>query len=253
MPCLNEEKSIVSALLDVLAAFDDYNLNGEVVVVNDGSTDASLSLINQIHNTDARVRVIDKARREGVGAAFWDGVQAAQKDFIVMIPGDNENQLAEVLNYYSLVHMVDIIVPFIHNVEVRKISRRFISGLYRLIINLSFGTSLNYTNGTVVYNKDALLFVGLRSRGFFFQTELLITLLRWGFLYAEVPQSLRPRKSGKSTALAPMSILGLMGSFLRLFCDVHIRRIEGRSRQGRSRQMSSLPDGSVTGRRASKC
>ena len=66
----------------------------------------------------------------------------------------------------------------------------------------------------------------LRSSGFFYQTELLIKLLRRGFLYAEVPQFLNKRKSGKSKALTFRSFVEILKSFVQLIVDVHILRVE---------------------------
>ena len=162
-----------------------------------------------------------------------------------MMPGDNENNASEVLSYYGLVREVDILVPFIHNLEVRDIRRRFISSAYRLIINISFGTQLNYTNGTVIYNKAAVLSVELVSTGFFYQTELLIKLIRRGFLYAEVPQFLGVRYGGKSSALTMYSFLNLSWSFIQLAWNIHILRSEG----VRSWAASSFPPNTCTRRK----
>ena len=47
MPALNEEQSILHAIDDTLAAFDHYRVEGEIVVVNDGSTDKTPTLIGE--------------------------------------------------------------------------------------------------------------------------------------------------------------------------------------------------------------
>ena len=227
MPCLDEVNNIRSAINDALKELDDGNIVGEVIVINDGSTDDSISIIKEKASTDKRVRVINKEKTEGIGKGFWTGVNVSKYEFVVLIPGDNENSPSEVLSFYHLVNDVDVVIPFILNAEVRSISRRFISSLYRLIINISFGTTLNYTNGIVIYNKAALQSVALRSSGFFYQTELLIKLLRRGFLYAEVPQFLSKRKGGKSKALTLRSFFELLVSFIRLIVDVQILGVEG--------------------------
>ena len=229
MPCLNEEDNLAAAVQDALKALYDKGVEGEVIVVNDGSTDKSQVIVEEIALSDPRVQVLNRKKRGGIGQAFWDGAAIAAYPFVVMIPGDNENETSEVLSYYDLVHRVDIVVPFIHNVEVRDIRRRLISSLYRFIINFSFGTLLNYTNGTVVYNTKALRTITLRSTGFFYQTELLVKLIRKGFLYAEVPQFLGTRGGGKSTALTLKSFYSIFWSFIRLLIDVRILRTEGNS------------------------
>ena len=216
----------------------------EIIVVNDGSTDDTLAVIKKLVIVDRRVLILNKETNEGIGRGFWDGVKKARNPFVVMVPGDGENDIFEILSYYFLVQHVDIVVPYIHNADIRRVGRRVVSSLYRLIINLSFGTSLNYTNGTVIYNRDALSTVKLNSSGFFYQTELLIKLIRQGFLYAEVPHSLNERKGGRSTALTFRSLCSLVRSFFVLFFRIHIRRVEGASRQ-----FDNFPTGTATHRK----
>ncbi len=105
---------------------------------------------------DSRIRLIEHDAPKGIGAPFWVGVQAACHQFVTMFPGDNENDPVDALTYFHLTRDVDIIVPFIHNAEVRSIMRRVVSSLYRFIINISFGMNLNYTNGTVIYNTSVI-------------------------------------------------------------------------------------------------
>ena len=60
MPCLNEESSIRSAVLDSLQAFDQNDITGEVIVVNDGSNDGSQSIVEQMISTDSRIKILNK-------------------------------------------------------------------------------------------------------------------------------------------------------------------------------------------------
>ena len=228
MPCFNESENIQIAIRRTSEALMANGIESEIIVVDDGSVDDSRDLIEEMLGVVPNLRHISRRKNGGIGAAFRDGVMTAAYDYVVMIPGDNENDVSEVLAYFDLVDKVDMVIPFVQNTEVRHIFRRFISASYRLIVNLSFGTNLNYTNGTIIYNKDALMSVKLSTSGFFFQTELLIKLLRLGFLYAEVPQILGERVAGRSTALTYRSFVDLVGAFCRLFFHIHLLRIEGR-------------------------
>jgi hypothetical protein len=144
-----------------------------------------------------------------------------------MFPGDNENDPDDALTYFHLAEQVDIIVPFIYNIEIRSRFRRVVSSLYRFIINVSFGMNLNYTNGTVIYNCAILEDIHLESKGFFYQAELLIKLIRRGYLYAETPHFLADRRSGKTKALTLRSMRDVMAAYLRLAFEVHILRSSG--------------------------
>ena len=227
MPCLNEQDNVAAAIQRTLAAFERHGIEGEIVVINDGSTDNTKGAVRALTERHLNVRLIEHPHPMGIGFSFWDGVQNARNDFVTMFPGDDENDPDDALLYYYLTRDVDIVVPFIHNVEVRSIWRRVISSLYRFIINMSFGMNLNYTNGTVVYNRAILDSVTLKSRGFLYQAELLIKLIRAGYLYAETPHFLSRRGSGKTKALTLKSLLQVTRGYFRLIWEIHVLRRTG--------------------------
>ena len=234
VPCYNEEENILRTLGDISAGVSDFPEVIEIVVVDDGSTDLTHKLACEFEAKNLSVRVIRRVENGGIGAAFWEGVSHAQGDLTVMIPGDGENDIREVLRFFDLTTSVDLVIPYIYNADVRSIKRRIVSALYRFIVNFSFGTSFGYTNGTVLYRTGVLQSLDLSSFGFFYQTEILVKLIRRGFLYAEVPHMLGARSKGDSKALTLKSLVTLFLSFLRLFCQIHILRIESREKYAQS-------------------
>jgi glycosyltransferase involved in cell wall biosynthesis len=223
MPALNEERNIRAAMSNVLAAFDDLHVDGELVVINDGSKDRTSALIAEMQAQDARVRVVEHPKRCGVGASFWDGVSQARGQFVCMLPGDNENDPWEILRYARLLEHVDILVPFVFNKQVRSIFRNTLSFVYRFIINTTFLVYFNYTNGTVLYRKKLLEELDFHSESFFFQTDILIRLVKRGYLFAEVPYRLNARAHGVSKAVTFPSLLQVMKGYIRLVRDIHFR------------------------------
>lgn len=221
MPALNEEKNIEAAVLSSLRAMDDLKIQGEVIVVNDGSTDQTGPLTERLMREEGRVRMLRHEKPEGIGASFWDGVGAARSTIVTMFPGDNENDPYEALRYFDLLRHVDMVIPFIYNKGARGLRRKVISFLYRTIINVTFGMNLNYTNGTVLYRKAILSDIRLQSMGFLYQTEILVKTIRRGYLFAEVPCSLGKRASGSSKALTLRSLINVMKSYLQLLKSAH--------------------------------
>jgi len=224
MPALNEENNISQALASTLAAFDEFKLDGEIVAINDGSTDKTPQVISKLMQQDKRIRLINHAKPCGIGASFWDGVDAASKDIVVMLPGDNENNPSEIFRYCGLLKHVDLVVPFIFNKQARSIFRNILSFLYRFIINTTFSVNFNYTNGTILYRRSALKELEYRSSGFFFQTDILIRTVKKGYLFAEVPYRLGLRKSGVSKAVSFPSFLKVVKGYLRLVKDQYFSK-----------------------------
>ena len=224
MPALNEGRNIEAAMKNALEAFDNSGISGELVVINDGSTDATRALAEKAAAADARVRLLNHKTPQGIGASFWDGVDNASGDIVVLLPGDNENDPWEIFRYSRLLEHVDVVIPFLYNREVRSLFRNALSFSYRFIINTSFLVYFNYTNGTVLYRKSILKELPYRSTGFFFQTDILIRLVKSGYLFAEVPYRLGQRKSGVSKAVSFPSLLQVIKGYSRLVKDQYLKK-----------------------------
>jgi len=220
MPALNEERNISAAMANTLRAFDDCSLKGELVVINDGSRDRTPDLVRELASRDPRVKLLDHPAPRGIGASFWDGVEAAGGAAVVMLPGDNENDPWEIFRYYPLLTHVDIVIPFVFNKQARSLFRNALSFFYRFIINTSFLVNFNYTNGTVIYRRSMLRGLKHHSTGFFFQTDILVRSVKEGYLFAEVPYRLGARSSGVSKAVSFPSFLQVVKGYLRLMKDM---------------------------------
>jgi len=225
MPALNEERNISDAIQSTLDALDFLKIKGEIIVVNDGSTDNTQALIQKkIEQYPGLVGVIRHDFSKGIGASFWEGVDCAGGNAIVMLPGDNENDPVETLRYYRLLDHVDIIIPFLFNREIRPFFRNALSLIFRLIINSTFLVNFNYTNGTILYRKSLLKELDHRSDNFFFQTDMLIRLVKKGYLFAEVPYKLGMRKGGVSKAVSFPSFCQVIRSYIRLVKDYYFSK-----------------------------
>jgi dolichol-phosphate mannosyltransferase len=222
MPALNEEKNIIAAVDNTLKAFDDYRIEGEIVVINDGSTDSTGSLVSGRILQDKRIRIITHDKPRGIGTCFWEGAVEAKYEVVSVFPGDNENDPWETLRYLDLLEHVDIVIPFVFNREVRPPFRNFLSFVYRTIVNTTFLVNFNYTNGTVLYRKIILDDLTHQSAGFFYQTENLIRLVKRGYLFAEVPYRLGTRRSGISKAVSFPSFLKVCKGYLKLVKSLHL-------------------------------
>lgn len=235
VPALNEEKSIELAISNCLRAMDDFGISGEVLVVNDGSRDRTSEIMHAYAAKDPRVRVVDHEKPRGIGASFWEGVDNGRGEYIIMLPGDNENDPWEILQYHGLLNSVDMVIPFVFNKETRSIFRNALSFLYRFIINTTFLVYFNYTNGTVIYRRAVLRELEFRSSGFFFQTDMLIRLAKKGYLFAEVPYRLGVRKGSVSKAVSFPSLMRVIKGYLKLVRDCYVtRRVRSGEHHGES-------------------
>jgi glycosyltransferase involved in cell wall biosynthesis len=82
MPCLNEAETIGACIAKALNYFAEHNVRGEIIVADNGSTDGSQGLAEQLG-----ARVIHVSRR-GYGAALIAGIEASHGEYIIM--GDSD-------------------------------------------------------------------------------------------------------------------------------------------------------------------
>ncbi len=221
MPALNEQDNVGLAISNSLRAFEDLGINGEIIVINDGSTDRTGDIVEEFVREDKRVTMVEHSKPMGIGASFWDGVRHATGECLCMLPGDNENDPWDILRYVPLLKHVDIVIPFVFNKEVRSVFRNILSFVYRTIINTTFLVNFNYTNGTVIYRKSLLDGLDFQSSGFFFQTDILIRTTKQDYLFAEVPVKLGRRPKGVSKALSFPSLIQVVRGYFQLLRNIY--------------------------------
>lgn len=223
VPALDEEANLPSCVDNIVASLGRVGVSGELIIINDGSSDKTGNLAEKCSFRHPFIRVIHHAFPQGIGASFWEGVQKARGEIVVMIPGDGENDAAEILQYLPLMEEVDIVIPFVSDPEVRTRKRRLLSYLYRRIINATSGLPVRNVTGTVMYRKAILKDISLKSRGFFYQSELLIKTAALGYLYKEVPYFLKRRIGGTSKSTTLKSLMDIVRSYLSVMIDIHFR------------------------------
>lgn len=221
VPALNEEKNLRRTIENLTHVLQEKVALWEIILVNDGSSDNTGNLANQIAQSEPRITVIHHDRRMGLGACWKDGVHTATKDAVVWFPGDGENDPYELVKYLFLLEYVDLVIPYITNPEVRSWYRRFLSKAFLWVINLSFGTMLAYITGNVLYRRQVFDVIKPESDGFFTLTECPIKAVHAGFTYAQVPVRLGQRMHGHSTILSPSSIANIMKEYLRLLSSIY--------------------------------
>ena len=218
---LNEEENIVPTITDALTALRDFGVDGEIVFIDDGSRDRTGEAVRAAFGDEPRVRRYRHETPHGVGASFWEGVDLAGGDVVGWVPGDNEVDTWELLRYFSLLEHVDLVIPFIFNTRARSWFRRTLSSVYRFIINTTFRTNFNYTNGPILYRRSLLRRLPYRSSSFFFQTDALMRLTRAGYMFAEVPFIVARREHGSSKAVSFPSLWKVIKGYLRLVRDFY--------------------------------
>ncbi|MBP7653080.1 D-glycero-beta-D-manno-heptose 1-phosphate adenylyltransferase [Candidatus Dependentiae bacterium] len=225
IPALNEELNIETSASGLINCLEKHQIKWELILIDDGSSDKTYSIMEIIKkNYPDKIKLIRHKKNKGLGYSVREGIQLSKFEAFTWFPADGENDPEELIKYIFMLNYVDIIIPFAVNTGVRSVFRRVLSSIYLMIINISFGTMFNYTNGNIIYKKKILDKLDLKSNSFFFQTETLIKAVRLnsGVLFSEVPIELKERKGGKTKALRLNNIIKVGVDYLRLAFYIHI-------------------------------
>jgi len=224
IPARNEEGNLKACVQTVVTALDEVSDDHEILIVNDGSTDGTGVLADRLASEVPGVRVIHNPIGSGFAEAFRRGVQAAAKEYVALIPGDNEIQPISVRAIFEAVGKADIVVPVTANQEDRPWLRRRMSRGFTGMVNLLFGFNLRYFQGPCVYRAAAIRAMPVRTRGFAFLTEMLVRSLAAGHRAVEVPMYIQARQFGTSSAVSAGNIVTALQTLVRLVWVVHVRR-----------------------------
>jgi glycosyltransferase involved in cell wall biosynthesis len=193
IPCLNEAESIGQCVTAAQRVLDEHGLEGEVVVVDNGSDDGSGVLARL-----AGARVIDEPRR-GYGSAYLAGFAAARGDYIVMIDADLTYDFEEIPHF---VHELDLGAELVMGNRMQAVEPGAMSTLSRIgnpllsgFLNLLFRTPIRDAHcGMRALRRDVLPMLALQATGMELASEMVIRAARGGLEIRELPIALHQRE-----------------------------------------------------------
>jgi len=225
IPALNEEANIEAAVREAVRALGDRFSDYELLLFDDGSTDRTSAIMDRLATEDPRhVRVTHNERSNNLGGVFRQGVQIARMEYLLMVPGDNENPGHALQPLFDALGKADIVIPYPTNSEVRGAARHLVSRAYVALLNALFAQGIRYYNGTVIHRTENLKAITIETSSFAYQTEILLKLLSLGKSYIEVPIKIEPPKSGRrSRALRWKNCVEVGKTLGRLVRDLRLR------------------------------
>ena len=194
IPCLNEADGIAGVVTEARAALEDAGIHGEVLVVDNGSEDASATLARE-----AGATVIEELRR-GYGSAYLAGLAAAQGRYIVMADADGTYPLDRIGDFVDRLRGgADIVIGsrFKGTIERGAMPwpNRFIGNpLLTGMLNVLFRSRVSDAHcGLRALRRDAIPTLKLSALGMEFASEMVIKAGKQRLQIDEVPIAYRVR------------------------------------------------------------
>ena len=199
LPAFNDEKSIAALVTDALEMLPALSEDFEVLVVNDGSSDGTQAVLEELASRFTTVRVIQHPHNQGYGAALRTGFTNAGKDLIFYTDGDGQYDVCELAFLYPLM------TPAVSVVNGYKIKRsdirtRIVIGkLYNWFARVLFSLPIRDVDCDFrLMRRQAVQQLDLVSSSGMICVELVRQLDEAGCLFAEAPVHHYHRKHGRS-------------------------------------------------------
>ena len=205
IPCYNEEQTLQKCIEKVLKISDE-NLHLEIIIVDGGSTDGSLSIANDLAKKDSRITVMQHYKNQGKGAALQTGFKKAIGEFIAIQDADLEYNPKDILKLLEplISKEADVVfgsrlLPYgPHRVLFfwHSLGNRFLT----LISNMF--TNLNLTDmevGYKIFVREVIQNITIEEKRFGFEAEITAKVARLGCRIYEMGISYygRTYKEGK--------------------------------------------------------
>lgn len=197
MPCLNEAETLETCIKKSQSFFDTQNVNGEIIIADNGSTDSSVEIAK------ANNAIVVHAKQKGYGSALKAGIESANGTYIIMGDADDSYDFSNLSPYLNkLREGYDLVMgnrfkggiekdamPFLH----KYLGNPILSFIGRLFFKTSIGDFHCGLRGFSIaaYNK-----MNLKTLGMEFASEMVVKSRLNNLSITEVPTTLK--KDGRS-------------------------------------------------------
>ena len=220
-PAWNEAENLPALLESALSIGGQLGVPFEIVIVDDGSVDASRALLEQWCRQDPRIRAVHHAENLGYGAALRAGLKTARGEFVFFSDADLQFDLGEIREL--LAHAGDYEIVAGYRAPRRDPwLRRVIAALWGAAIRTLFDLPVRDIDCAFkVFHRSVLEAIPIRSVGAFVNTEILVRARAAGFRIQQVPVSHRRRRSGRQSGAHPRVIARALVELAQLHATLH--------------------------------
>ena len=198
-PCYNEQENVERTVCNALAVLEKLDDDFEIVVINDGSSDDTARIADEIAGKDNRVKVVHHETNLGYGSALQSGFKAATKELVFYTDGDGQFDIKEMPPLLELMEQFDIVSCYRLDRKdpiVRKINAWCWTKLVCLLFRLKIR---DIDCAFKLYKREIFDNIELSSTGALIDTEVLARATRKGYSITQRGVHHYPRTAGEQT------------------------------------------------------
>jgi glycosyltransferase involved in cell wall biosynthesis len=194
----NEAASLATVTTEIHAELAGLGTSYELVIVDDGSSDGTGKIADEMAATLAGVRACHHSVNLGLGGVYRTGFAQARGDLVTFFPADGQFPATIIGHYLAAIDDVDMILGTLPE-RGGPVTSRLLSLAERLLLRALFGHFPRF-QGILMFRRSLLDSTRLVSqgRGWTVLMEFILRQARAGARIKNLPITLRPRRDGAS-------------------------------------------------------
>ena len=219
-PCYNEQGNVTGMVEQTLAVLEKLNADFEVIIVDDGSSDDTGKIADELAGGNDRVKVVHHRTNLGYGAALQSGFKAATKELVFYTDGDGQFDIKEMPGLLGLMEQCDIVSCYRLNRQDNLV-RRINAWCWTKLVCLLFGMKIRDIDCAFkLYKREIFNTFKLVSTGALIDAEILARAVRKGYRVVQQGVHHYPRTAGAQTGANLRVILRAFKELFRLWKQI---------------------------------
>ena len=196
MPVHNEAGNIDKLAVSLLAIAVEIGCDLVLIIVNDGSTDASADICKNLAQDNPSIRCINHNRNIGYGGAILSGFRASEGDYVAIIDADGQFDAQDLVKLLRYTDSFDVVVGYRQR-RADPLARRILGQMWTLIGRWMFHIPIRDLNcGLKIFKRSLIERLELRCQGPGINLEIMAQLVASEISIKEVPCLHFPRTIG---------------------------------------------------------
>ena len=206
VPCYNEAGCLSHTVEELTAAFQAKQINVELVLVDNGSTDETADIIDEMIDDGLPVAKVTVTHNRGYGNGVLRGLEVCSGNIVGIIPADGQVDAADVVRLYHV--LANARTPKLAKARRRfrmdGFKRKVVSIVFNVVANITFGglRSIDINGTPKLFPREYLERMHLQSTDWFLDAEILLKAKRLGLPVFEMNVLAQMREDGESNVHA---------------------------------------------------
>ncbi len=215
-PCYDEQENVGRTVEKAIMVLEKLNADFDVTIVDDGSSDDTGRIADEIAGRDDRVKVVHHRHNLGYGAALRSGFEAATKELVFYTDGDGQFDMSEMPPLLELMDQYDIVSGY--RLDRKDSVMRKINGwCWTKLVCLLFGLKIRDIDCAFkLYKREIFDNMELSSTGALIDTEILARAARKDYRITQKGVHHYPRTAGEQSGANLRVILRAFGELFSL-------------------------------------